>query len=121
MAKSNSVASIQFFRGEDEPVVPEIRLTRSRDGRTGQAFFVFEQPEALSQEVIGEITGMYLIDEEGEMVTRDVNARFINGEPSALEATYTWKSEIDFERFMRFAQKYANSHGLGYSGKSLNN
>ena len=25
-------ASIQFFRGIDEPVVPDIRLTRSRDG-----------------------------------------------------------------------------------------
>ena len=39
-------AAIQFFRGVDEPVVPDIRLTRSRDGRTGQALFVFEQPVA---------------------------------------------------------------------------
>ena len=39
-------AAIQFFRGVDEPVVPDIRLTRSRDGRTGQALFVFEEPDA---------------------------------------------------------------------------
>ena len=118
MAKSNSEAAIQFFRGIDEPVVPEIRLTRSRDGRTGQAFFVFEKPEALTKETMTDIKGMILIDEEGEIVTRDVNARFVNGNPSALEAIYTWKTEFDFERFMRFAKRYAQSHGMGYTDKT---
>ena len=99
MAEAKGTASIQFFRGVDEPVVPDIRLTRSRDGRTGQATF----------------GGMWMVDEEGEMVTREVNGKFVNGIPSALEATYTWKTEEDFERFMRFAQRYADSNGLGYS------
>ncbi|WP_320676630.1 photosystem II reaction center protein Psb28 [Prochlorococcus sp. MIT 1300] len=118
MSEPNPSAKIQFFKGVDEPVVPEIRLTRSRDGRTGQAFFVFEGPEALSPERMGEITGMFLIDEEGELATREVKARFVNGSPSALEATYVWKSQVDFERFMRFANRYAESHGLGYSDTS---
>ena len=118
MSKTKSNAAIQFLRGIDEPVVPEIRLTRSRDGRTGQAFFVFEKPEALTTETMTDITGMILIDEEGELVTREVNARFVNGAPNALEATYIWKSEMDFERFMRFAKRYANSHGMGYSSAS---
>ena len=108
-------AAIQFFRGTDEPVVPDIRMTRSRDGRTGQATFVFEQPEALAPETLGNISGMWMVDEEGEMVTREVNGRFVNGKPFALEATYTWKSEVDFERFMRFAQRYADANGMGYS------
>ena len=108
-------AAIQFFRGTDEPVVPDIRMTRSRDGRTGQATFVFEQPEALAPETLGNIAGMWMVDEEGEMVTREVNGRFVNGKPFALEATYTWKSEVDFERFMRFAQRYADANGVGYS------
>ena len=110
-------AAIQFFQGVDEPVVPDIRLTRSRDGRTGQATFVFEEPEALAPETMGDITGMYMVDEEGQMVTRDVKARFVNGKASALEATFTWKSPTDFERFMRFAQRYAESHDLGFSGQ----
>ena len=113
-----SKAVIQFLRGVDEPVVPDIRVTRSRDGRTGQAIFVFEQPEALAPEVMEAITGMFMIDEEGMLVTREVNGKFVNGKPSALEATYTWKSEQDFERFMRFAQRYADSSGLGYSQDS---
>ncbi|MAK16160.1 MAG: photosystem II reaction center protein Psb28 [Cyanobium sp. MED195] len=113
-----SKAVIQFLRGVDEPVVPDIRVTRSRDGRTGQAIFVFEQPEALAPEVMEAITGMFMLDEEGMLVTREVNGKFVNGKPSALEATYTWKSEQDFERFMRFAQRYAESSGLGYSQDS---
>ena len=109
-------AAIQFFRGVDEPVVPDIRLTRSRDGRTGQAMFVFEEPDALAPETMGDIAGMFMVDEEGELVTREVKARFVNGKASALEVTYTWKSVEDFERFMRFAQRYAESHDLGFSG-----
>ncbi len=115
MNNSTHQATIQFFRGTDEPTVPEIRLTRSRDGRMGQAIFLFEQPQALDPEAMGEIVGMIMIDEEGELVTREVSARFVNGSPNALEAKYIWKNETDFQRFMRFAERYAKSHGLGYS------
>jgi photosystem II protein len=111
-------AAIQFFRGVDEPVVPDIRLTRSRDGRTGQALFVFEEPDALAPEAMGDITGMFLVDDEGELVSREVKARFVNGRASAIEATYTWKNSEDFDRFMRFAQRYAGSHDLGFSGQA---
>ena len=114
------MAAIQFFRGVDEPVVPDIRMTRSRDGRTGQAIFVFYQPDALAPESMGDIGGMYLVDEEGQLVTREVNAKFVNGKPAALEATYTWKTPDDFERFMRFAQRYADSHELGFSQNEKN-
>jgi len=65
---------------------------------------------------MGDITGMFMVDEEGELVTRDVKARFVNGKASALEATFTWKSSDDFQRFMRFAERYAASHDLGFSG-----
>ncbi|MBJ7364490.1 MAG: Photosystem reaction center Psb28 protein [Cyanobacteriota bacterium] len=108
-------ASIQFFRGVDETVIPEIKLTRSRDGMTGQALFIFEEPDALAPNAVGDITGMFLLDDEGELITRDVKGRFVNGKASALEATYTWKSEADFERFMRFAERYAESHELGFN------
>ena len=115
MAKANKTAAIQFTRGVDEPVVPDIKLTRSSDGRTGRALFVFDQPEIMAPETWAGITGMFMIDEEGELVTREVNARFVNGKPSALEVTYIWKSEADFERCMRFAKRYAACNGLCYS------
>ena len=114
---ANKIAKIQFYEGIDEPVVPEIRLTRSKDGLTGQAFFNFEKPQALSSITSGEITGMRMIDSEGEILTREVKVKFVDGDPIFLEAKYIWKNYNDFERFMRFANSYAKSNGLGYSEK----
>ena len=114
---SNKPAKIQFYEGTDEPVVPEIRLTRGRDGSTGQALFSFEKPQALSSITEGEITGMRMIDSEGEILTKEVKVKFVDGEPIFLEAVYVWKTTPDFDRFMRFANSYAKSNGLGYSEK----
>ena len=112
---ANKISKIQFYEGIDEPVVPEIRLTRGKDGTTGQAIFLFEKPQALSSITNGEITGMRMIDSEGELLTRDVKVRFVDGEPIFLESVYIWKKKSDFERFMRFAKSYAKYNGLGYS------
>jgi len=79
---TNKTAKIQFYEGTDEPVVPEIRLTRSKDGTTGQALFLFEKPQALSSITDGEITGMRMIDSEGEILTREVKVKFVDGEPT---------------------------------------
>ncbi len=114
---ANNLAKIQFYEGTDEPVVPEIRLTRGNDGTTGQAIFTFENPQALSSIADGEITGMRMIDAEGEILTREVKVRFVDGEPMFLEGIYIWKTKSDFDRFMRFANSYAKSNGLGYSEK----
>ena len=114
---SNKEAKIQFYDGVNEPVVPEIRLTRDKSGTTGQACFIFEKPQALSKLSSGEITGMKLIDEEGELITKEVKARFVDGSPTFIEAIYSWRNNTDFERFMRFANSYAKSNGLGYSEK----
>lgn len=109
------MAQIQFSRGINEDVVPDVKLTRSRDNTNGTATFYFQNPKALSQSSTDEITGMYLIDEEGELVIKDVKAKFINGKPEALEAFYGMKSVEEWDRFMRFMNRYAEEHGLGFT------
>lgn len=109
------MAQIQFSRGVKEEVVPDVRLTRSRDGSNGTAKFYFQNPKALDNDSTDEITGMYLIDEEGELVTREVTAKFINGKPEALEALYIMKSPEEWDRFMRFMQRYAEENDLGFN------
>ena len=106
------MAQIQFSRGINEEVVPDVRLTRSRSGNSGTATFIFKNPKALSNSSADDITGMYMIDEEGEIVTREVKARFVNGRPEALEAIYLMKSEQEWERFMQFMERYAQDHDL---------
>jgi len=112
------MAEIQFARGVKEEVVPDVRLTRSPDGSNGTATFYFDHPSAFSQESEVEITGMYLVDQEGELVTRDVNGKFVNGEPAGIEAVYVMKSVEEWERFMRFMNRYAEENGLGFTKSS---
>lgn len=109
------MAEIQFSRGIPEEVVPDVRLTRSKDGTNGTATFYFEKPKALSNDRTDEITGMYMIDEEGEISTREVNAKFINGQPEALEAMYVMKSVEEWDRFIRFMERYAEENDLGFN------
>lgn len=109
------MAQIQFCKGIDEEVIPDVRLTRSRDGANGTATFYFENPKALDSNSTSEITGMYMIDEEGEIVTREVKGKFVNGQPTALEAILLMKSNAEWERFMRFMERYAEQHGLGFT------
>lgn len=109
------MAEIQFARGVKEDVVPDVRLTRAPDGTNGTATFYFDNPKALDPELGVEVTGMYLIDEEGELLSRDVNGKFINGEPAGIEAVYVMKSVEEWDRFMRFMNRYAEENGLGFT------
>jgi photosystem II protein len=109
------MAHIEFARGIVEEVIPDVRMTRAKDGTNGTATFYFEYPKALDPSVGAEITGMYMVDEEGELVTRDVNGKFINGEPAGIEATFIIKSVQEWDRFMRFMNRYAEENGLGFT------
>lgn len=110
-------ATIQFIRGLDEKVVPDVKLTRARDGSSGVATFMFNNPNCFdaSTSSRGEVTGMFLSDEEGEISTTDVNARFANGKPQSIEAKYIMRSPAEWDRFMRFMDRYAEANGLGFS------
>lgn len=110
-------AVIQFIQGVDEQNIPRVQLTRSRDGSTGTATFFFENPSILEKSTTneGEITGMYLIDTEGVLVTKDVSARFINGKPTSIEAVYIMKSPEAWDRFMRFMERYGEENGLTFT------
>ena len=98
-------ATIQFIKGFKEQVLPDVRLTRSRDGSTGTATFRFKNPNILDKSTA----------EEGTLETRDVNARFINGKPDAIESIYIMKSPEDWDRFMRFMERYGQTNGLVFT------
>ena len=90
-----------------EPVVPDVSLTRSRDGSTGVATFTFDNPSflAASSESLGETTGMYLKDSEGTMKTSEVTATFTNGKPRFVKGVVVMKSTDEWDRFMRFMER----------------
>ena len=53
-------AFIEFIVGVPEPCVPDVALTRSKDGTTGVATFTFDNPSflAAASEALGETTGV---------------------------------------------------------------
>ena len=110
-------ATIQFVRGLDEKDIPDVKLTRARDGSSGVATFQFSNPNCFdaSTQAAGEVTGMFMIDEEGEISTTAVNARFANGKPQAIESTYVMSSPAEWDRFMRFMERYGEANGLGFT------
>ena len=110
-------ATIEFIRGLTEKDVPDVKLTRARDGSSGTATFRFASPNCFdaSTQAAGDVTGMFMIDEEGEMSTNDVNARFVNGKPQSIESTYVMQSPEAWDRFMRFMERYAEANDLGFN------
>eukprot|EP00195_Chlamydomonas_chlamydogama_P005738 CAMPEP_0202902760 /NCGR_PEP_ID=MMETSP1392-20130828/17035_1 /ASSEMBLY_ACC=CAM_ASM_000868 /TAXON_ID=225041 /ORGANISM="Chlamydomonas chlamydogama, Strain SAG 11-48b" /LENGTH=144 /DNA_ID=CAMNT_0049589567 /DNA_START=78 /DNA_END=512 /DNA_ORIENTATION=+ len=113
-----NAASLQFIRGVDEPTVPEVRLTRSRTGTSGAASFVFDNPSIFQASGdMGEITGLFMVDDEGVLTTTDVKAKFVNGKPQVIEARLQMRSQFEWDRFIRFMDRYAEANGLGFEGK----
>ncbi|KAL2900302.1 Photosystem II reaction center PSB28 protein chloroplastic [Bienertia sinuspersici] len=106
---------IQFIQGTDELTIPDVKLTKSKDGTNGTALFRFDEPSVFdSSKEVGDITGFYMIDEEGVLSSTSVNARFINGKPAGIEAKYIMRTPREWDRFMRFMERYANANGLQF-------
>lgn len=71
-----AATSLQFVRGVKETSVPDVKLTRSRDGASGTATFVFTEPSIfVADGEMGDITGLYMEDDEGLLSTVDVQVR----------------------------------------------
>ena len=113
-------AGIQFYADQWEPDIPDVKLTRSRDGDNGVATFNFEAPSFFNCEneadvPEGAITEMSMIDEEGTLSTAAVNARFVDGTPVGLLVRYEMVSLAEWDRFMRFMTRYAEANGLNFN------
>ena len=109
MTKINANVGIQFVKGKNEKEHPEIRLFRSQDGKRGQAVYKFDKPKTITIDNFQSIQKMYLVDEEGELSTRKIDLSISGAHITEVKSTYSWFSEKEFERYMRFASRYSNS------------
>ena len=109
MTEIKDAVSIQFVKGENEKGHPEIRLFRDLDGKKGKAVYKFYNPTSIKLENFKAIDKMYLIDSEGELSTKKIDLTISEDHVNEVKCTYNWNTEKEFERFMRFASRYANS------------
>jgi photosystem II protein len=113
-------AGFQFYEGLYEPDIPDVNLTRSKDGENGVATFNFNKPSFFNCEreedvPEGAITAMRMIDEEGEISTANVSARFSEGVPIGLLVRHEMITPAEWDRFMRFMERYAEANGMGFA------
>ena len=109
MTKIIETVSIQFIKGEKEKDKPEIRLYRNLDGKKGKVVYKFYNPKTITIKNFKLVQKMYLIDSEGELSTKKIDLTISEDQVKEVKSTYNWNSEKEFERFMRFASRYANS------------
>ena len=109
MNQINENVGIQFVKGENEKEHPEIRLYRSQDGKKGKAVYKFYKPTTITLKNYKSVQKMYLIDSEGELLIKKIDLSISENHVKEVKSTYNWNSEKEFERFMRFASRYANT------------
>mmetsp|Transcript_32843 Transcript_32843/g.52832 ORF Transcript_32843/g.52832 Transcript_32843/m.52832 type:complete len:140 (-) Transcript_32843:154-573(-) len=114
---------ISFVEGMPETSIPEIRLTRSMDGLTGTASFTFKEPISLpDNSAAAAVTGMMMSDDEGILQTIDIEAQFDENDcPVTITAKHVMNSPEDWDRFMRFMERYAKANDLSFQGPGVMN
>ncbi len=101
-------AFIELSRGVKE-VPTKVKVLKSKSSQRSSAIFRFEDLQSDGQDILN----MTMVDEEGEIICRDVKAKFLNGQFTAIEATYEMDTEEEWDRFMRFMERFSEENEMG--------
>ena len=111
---------IQFVSGIEESVVPRrIRLTKSENGETGTATFIFVNPTVfslfanLSDSLL--IQGMDLMWDNKKINTSDVSVFFKEGKPIMIRSILIFKNSKEWFNFLNFMNCYSKETGLSFA------
>ena len=113
---------IQFISGFEEMTVPRrVRLTKSENGETGTATFLFFQPSVFSTFLdfpFGDsiiIESMTLIWDKKKITTKDIKIYFKNGKPNVVRAILIFRNSKDWFNFLNFMSCYSKETGLSFT------
>ena len=111
---------IQFVSGIEESIVPRrIRLTKSENGETGTATFIFIKPTVfslftnLSDSFF--IQGMDLLWDNKKINTSDVSVLFKGGKPILIRSILIFKNSKEWFTFLNFMSCYSKETGLSFA------
>jgi photosystem II protein len=111
---------IQIIEGLPEKTLPLIKLTKSRNGKTGTATFIFIQPRSfntLSYQNVS-INGIYLLWETKKISTNDIKILFKKGQPFLLKVIFIFKNSKEWFNFLNFMNYYSKETGLSFAEKN---
>lgn len=108
---------IEFFEGIEEKVLPIINLTKSKNGKTGTATFIFIKPSIFTLEECKKlpINGIYLIWDEKKIIGNDISIFFKEGKPHILKAILIFKNGREWFDFLQFMNAFSKKTGLSFT------
>ena len=111
------IPQIQFIKGVRENTLPIVKLTRSKNGQTGTATFVFIYPEIFFSKKLSEnpITGTYLLWDTKEIISKDIQVIFKQGQPFLMKIIFIFKNSQEWFNFLNFMNLYSKETGLFFS------
>ena len=113
---------IQFVSGFEEMTVPRrVRLTKSENGETGTATFLFFEPTVFSIFLDNDsintlpIKGMDLIWDKKKITSKDIKIYFKNGKPTVIRSILIFRNSKDWFNFLNFMNCYSKETGLSFT------
>jgi photosystem II protein len=104
-----------------EKTLPIVKLTKSKNGETGTATFLFINPSLFEQKRCDNalIEGMYLHWNDKNINTQDVTLFFEEGKPFLLKSVLIFKNAKEWFDFLSFMTCYSKETGLLFSEQNL--
>ncbi len=111
------VVTIEFLKDIQEPTLPIIRLTKSRNKTTGTATFIFIRPLVLDlmQTPVQSLEKMSLVWENKRIITSDIQIMFHKGRPFLVKSIFLFKNAAEWFQFLNFMQHYSKETGLAFT------
>jgi photosystem II protein len=111
------IVRIEFVKDRKELTLPLIKLTKSRNGKTGTATFIFVNPSLFQNNdfKINTINGMYLLWQNKQIKTNDIEIFFKNGNPYIIKSLLIFKNSNEWFHFLNFMNYYSKETGLSFN------
>lgn len=111
------MVQIEFFNEKIEPTLPIIRLTKSRNRKTGTATFIFIRPKVfnLIKTSFLSLEQMSLLWGKNKIRTRDLTILFHKGKPFLLKTIFIFKNSQEWFQFLNFMHYYSKETGLSFT------
>jgi photosystem II reaction center protein Psb28 len=110
---------IKFISKIEETIIPRrIHLTKSTNGETGTATFIFVYPTIFSfleESPFEKIQEMNLLWENKKISTKDITIFFKEGKPTIIRSTLIFKNSKEWFNFLNFMNCYSKETGLSFS------
>lgn len=113
------IIGIEFFKGYQETSLPLIKLTKSRNGQTGTATFLFIHPTVFQTFYSKKLPfeSLSLIFHKEIIQSKDITIFFKEGKPFLIKVVFLFKNSFEWFTFLKFMHEYSKETGLSFSEK----